>query len=363
MLPVRNKITLANLSTGKLDGNLKYIYEELLRQDTGHEVKLFLHKSQDDFNGKIVYLMRMIQAAYHIATSSFFIVDDYLYPLYVVKPKDETTVVQVWHACGAFKKFGYSVVDKSFGVGKSFLEKVKIHSNYDCVLVSSKEVAKHYADGFHMDINKIISIGIPRTDIFFDEEKKEQIIKKLRNKYDIFGDKKLLLYASTFRGNSRFDAKGGCNLDMEDLKKQLGDDHVLILKLHPFVSQGFQMDDKYSDFAIDLSKDEDINELMILSDILITDYSSVVFEFALMEKPMVFYAYDLESYMDERDFYYNYEDFIPGPIARDQDELAKIIKNDVWDMDKIRQFKDKFFDYKDSGSTKRFIDKIIKGRD
>ncbi|NTW71643.1 MAG: CDP-glycerol--glycerophosphate glycerophosphotransferase, partial [Eubacteriaceae bacterium] len=345
MLPVGNKIVLANISTGKLEGNLRFIYDEIKKSRRNYKTVLLLHKSQNDFKGKLLYLLAMIKGIYHLATCRYFIIDDYYYPVYAVKPKKETRIYQVWHACGAFKKFGYSTVEKTFGADKKFLSKIRIHSNYDKVLVSSNEVKKYYAEGFGISEESIISIGIPRTDLFFDTEKIEKIKTDLYNRYPEIRGKKVILYAPTFRGDSRFDARNEAKLDFNLMKESLGKEYILVLKLHPFVSKGFEVSEELKGFVLDLSEREDINELMLLSDLMITDYSSVVFEYSLLEKPMLFFAYDLEKYKIERDFYYDYNEFIPGPLVKDTREIIDAIHKNQFDLNKIRDFKNKFFDY------------------
>ena len=115
------------------------------------------------------------------------------------------------------------------------------------------------------------------------------------------------------------------------------------------------------DKVLNLTRYNDINDLLIITDVLISDYSSVIFEYALLEKPMIFFAYDLESYVDERNFYYNYEDFVPGPIVKTNDEIINLIKGDNFDLDKVRTFRNEFFEDIDGKSTERLVEFLIKG--
>lgn len=357
--PMKKRVVLANFSTGALEGNLKVIYEELLRRGKGDQVVLLLHKSKGNLNGKIVYLIHMIKAAWYLATSRVFVVDDYFYPLYVVKLRKETFVLQVWHACGAFKKFGYSVLDKSFGASKAFVDTVRIHSNYHMVLVSAPEVAPHFAEAFHTNLEKMATLGIPRTDAFFDREALEAIKTRLGETYPQTKHKKVILYAPTFRGDSRFSATGGFALDLPLLKETLGGEYLLLVKLHPFALKDFPQGWEEDDFVLNLSEKEDINELLVLCDLLITDYSSVVFEGALLEKPMIFFAYDLEDYVAERDFYYDYKSFVPGPIVGTTRELIQVMERKAWDVERLRAFKKRFFEPADGKATARVVDILL----
>ena len=127
--------------------------------------------------------------------------------------------------------------------------------------------------------------------------------------------------------------------------------------MHPFVKT--RIDDSRYDNIIDLSDYDNINDILLITDMLITDYSSVVFEYSLLEKPIIFYSPDRDLYKEERDFYYEYESFVPGPIISNTDELIKEINNKDFDKNKVIEFKEKFFDNLDGNSSKRFIEEII----
>lgn len=356
IFPVKNKITFATYRTTELDGNFKFIYNKINEDNLDYKCNMLFKKYNSSLLGKADYLLHMISAGYHMATSKFFIIDDYYFPVYAIKPRKENKFIQVWHACGAFKKFGYSVIGKGYGASDDYIEDIPIHSNYDAVLVSSKEVIPYYAEAFNMDAGKILPIGVPRTDIFFDMEEKYRIEKNFFDKYPDLKNKKIILYAPTFRGRGQTTVSFDMTLDFDMISKNLKEDKVMVLKMHPFVKA--RIDSKWRNI-IDLSDSMDINELMIMSDLLITDYSSVVFEFSLMDKPIIMYSPDREEYIKERDFYYEYEEFVPGPIVNNTKELIGKINSDGWDTKKVSKFKEKFFDYRDGKSTERFI-KLLK---
>ena len=127
----------------------------------------------------------------------------------------------------------------------------------------------------------------------------------------------MILYAPTFRGDSVTDATSPDDLDLRLLRERLGDDHVVLVRLHPFVRAQAPIGPELGGFAIDVSDHPDINELMLVSDVLVTDYSSAIYEFALLGRPMVFFAPDYEAYERERGFYFDYRTGVPGPDLRD----------------------------------------------
>ena len=357
IMPIKKRIVFATYRTLKLEDNFKYIYDEVKKENLDYECKLLFKKVGPGVIGKVKYLFHMMRAAYYMATSSFFLIDDYYFPVYTVKLRKGTEIIQVWHACGAFKKFGYSTLDKNYGANNDYIKYIPIHTNYSHVLVSSKEVAKYYAEAFNMSEKNIEPIGIPRTDLFFDKEKQSNSKEKLYNRYPKLKNKNLVLYAPTFRGTSQSNARLDIDFDLEEVLNNIPSNTILGLKMHPFVKTRIH-DSKY-DNLIDLSDYDNINDILLIADMLITDYSSVVFEYSLLEKPMIFYSPDRDLYKEERDFYYEYESFVPGPIISNTDELIKEINNKDYDKDKIIEFKQKFFDYLDGNSSKRFVEEII----
>lgn len=299
----------------------------------------------------------MMRATYYMATSEFFLIDDFYFPVYTVKLRKGTEVVQVWHACGAFKKFGYSTLDKNYGANNDYIKYIPIHTNYTHVLVSSKEVVKHYAQAFNMEEKNIDPIGIPRTDIFFDKQKHEDIKLKLHSKYPKLKDKKLILYAPTFRGTSQSNARLDIDFDLEKVLDNMPSNSILGLKMHPFVKT--RINDAQYENLIDLSDYDNINDILLISDMLITDYSSVVFEYSLLERPIIFYSPDRDLYKEERDFYYDYDEFVVGPVITTTDGLISVINEGNFNKKQIKYFKEKFFDHMDGKSSKRFVDTII----
>lgn len=357
IIPVKKRVVFATYRKDSMEGNFKYIYDELQKKAPHLKCKFLYKKFDKGIKGKIIYFLHMMKATYYIATSAYFIIDDFYFPVYVVnKLRKGTEVEQVWHACGAFKKFGFSILDKSFGADNNYVKQIPIHINYNHVLVTSEEVKKHYADAFNMSEENIVPIGVPRTDLFFDEDMKKEAKKRVLSIYPQLKNKKIVLYAPTFRGNSQSDAKMPLNFDIERVANELPEDYILALKTHPFVKDSIEIKNNK---IVDLSDYDIINDILILTDLLITDYSSVVFEYALLERPMIFYADDLENYEHERDFYYKYEDFVPGPIVKNTEELIEVLKTNNYDYEKIKAFKNKFFDYTDGKSSERFVDKII----
>ena len=360
-LPLRRRVVLATAHSARLAGNLASIHEGLTNARPPIPVVVLAHRPGIGVRGRIVAAAHALVAGYYLATSRVFVVDDYFFPIYVISPRRGTTIVQTWHACGAFKKVGYSVLDKSFGADEALASRVRIHSNYDVCLVASQASAPHYAEAFRQPLERFVSrLGIPRTDVFFGEERLARIREAVRRRYALPSDRRIVLYAPTFRGDSVTDAHATDDLDLDVLRSSLGEDHVLLVRLHPFVRSKTTIGPSLAGFAIDVSDHPDINELMLVSDVLITDYSSAIYEFALLDRPMLFFAPDYEAYELERGFYFDYRTGVPGPIFETTEALAAYLRAGQFDLDRAARFREASFDVADGRSTERFIDELVR---
>ncbi|WP_231688092.1 CDP-glycerol glycerophosphotransferase family protein [Bacillus sp. FJAT-18017] len=346
------KVIFASDSRTDLSGNFEFVYKQLLETQPQFKYRFMLKPG----TGARKSVGEIISLAYNLATSKFILLDDFYPMVYPLKIRDGAELIQLWHAVGAFKTFGYSRTGLPGGPSPNSLN----HRNYTKAIVSSKNVAKHYAEGFGISEDKVIATGIPRTDIFFDEIHKEKVRQALYEKYPFLKNKKVIMFAPTFRGPGQQTAYYPTDvLDLDKLYRALGDEYVFLLKMHPFVKEYWEIPDKYSDFYFDFSSYREINDLLFITDILVTDYSSVCFEFALLGKPMVFFAPDVEEYIAERDFYYNYFSFIPGPLARSDDELIQVIGEERFEEERLDSFVHYFYDDLDGKSSERVVNQLI----
>jgi CDP-ribitol ribitolphosphotransferase len=169
----------------------------------------------------------------------------------------------------------------------------------------------------------------------------------------------VILYAPTFRGDTITSARATDDLDLDLLHETLGEDHVLLVRLHPFIRSRTVIGPSLAGFAIDVSDYPDINELMLVSDVLVTDYSSAIYEFSLLDRPMVFFAPDYEAYERERGFYFDYRTGVPGPIFETSEALADYLRAGEFDLERVERFRRESFDIADGRSTARVTDELI----
>lgn len=340
--PVKdNRISFIIDSGESFKGNLDYIKKEFERR--GNFEFNFFYKDKLSFN-----------AFKNLATSRYVFLNDNFFPLAFMSFKDETKVVQLWHAPGASKKFGGSVANPEDVEMLS-----KISENTDYLIVSSEKIEDYYCEAFQIDKKKIKPLGLPRLDYYFENHDLDKIKENFFKRYGFDSDKRIILYAPTFRDEKKYNNVFNY-LDLKKFNEVLGDDYVLALRLHPKIKDFYQENIESDEEYIDCSDYPSEQELMMISDILITDYSSIMIEFAILDKPIIFFVYDLDNYLStERGFYYDFEKTVPGKLVYDSDEMITAIKNKDFDKDKLSSFTMTQFDAIDGKASERVVDFLL----
>lgn len=302
-------------------------------------------------------------SARKMAEAKVIILEDFYPQLHALRLREETKVVQLWHACGAFKTFGFSRLDKPGGPKQDSLN----HRSYDLTFVSGKNIVPIYSEAFGIPDTHVIPAGVPRTDLLFNEDYKEGVKRALREKYRWLEGSRVVLFAPTFRGTGNKTAYYPTErINLNQFMEKLPEDCVLIVKNHPFVKDKFSFDEKWKDRIFDLTGQDNINDILLLTDLLITDYSSSIFEAALLSVPMVFYVFDKEEYLKDRDIYYDFDFFAPGELAATQQELEKAVQRALnkeaasgEEQQRTAWFKEEFLDALDGSSVKKVTDCIV----
>lgn len=234
-------------------------------------------------------------------------------------------------------------------------------SKWDYMVSPNRYTSEIYRSAFAYN-GEIIESGYPRNDILYNAG--EDKITEIKDKLKLPKDKKIILYAPTWRDDEYYDTasvKFTLQLDLKRLKEEFGDEYIIILRLHYFIADNLKLKG-LKNFAYDLSKHEDIAELYLISDMLITDYSSVFFDYANLKRPILFYTYDLEKYENVlRGFYIDINE-VPGPLLMTNDEVVDAIRNiDTISGDyegKYQKFYDRFCYLDDGNASKRVYDRI-----
>lgn len=352
----KNRVSFLSDSRVDITGNFEYIYDEMNRRDTKLESRFYFKKTNNEPKSVREYL----SLAKAIATSRLVLLDDFYPLIYPLSIREGIELIQVWHAVGAFKTFGFSRVGMPGGPKLSS----KNHRNYSAALVSSSNVVPNYAEGFGIDQRRVLPLGAPRTDLFFDEKKKAEVRERLYEEMPYLQGKKVILFAPTFRGPGQNTAHYPFDwIDYEALYDNLKQEgFVFLFKIHPFVKNSPSIPYEYSDFFYDVSDYREVNDLLLVSDVMITDYSSVVFEYSLLRRKTIFFAPDLSEYIASRNFYIDYQEFIPGPHVIDTNSLIQEIRHyENVDFERIDAFLNYYFDDLDGNSSTRVVDALENG--
>ena len=308
--------------------------------------------------GKWGYIKRCLRMLEDISDAHYVFLNDACNVTSCIPLRKGTKIYQLWHACGAFKKFGMSTAELIFGDNRESLEKYPNYGNLSYVTVSSPEVIWAYEEAMNLKDTKtqVVATGVSRTDVFYDQHFIEQSKAAVYSVCPAAENKKIILYAPTFRGRVAKAESPDC-LDIPAMKRALGDEYVLLIKHHPFVKQPPVVPEDCADFAMDVTKSLEIDQLLCASDVCVSDYSSLIFEYSLFERPMIFFAYDLDDYFDWRGFYYNYDELTPGPVVQETEEIIDYIRHlDArFDQAQVHAFKEKFMSSCDGHATDRIM--------
>lgn len=353
--------------------NPRAIYEELLLDERFKDY-YFVWALQDAKN-RVLNFERTIVVEYkskeyyeYCARAKYIITNSGLD--FAFQPKKEQLILQTWH--GTPLKRLRCDIEAEFGNANNSLEEIYWKNDvdvvrYDYFLSPSKFASDKFKTAFRLnELNKqeiIIETGYPRNDFLFHYT--EDDAKRIKQKVGIDGiDKKVILYAPTFRENQHQAGIGytyKTEVDFQRLKEELSDEYIILFRPHYFIANQFDFE-KYKGFIYNVADIDDVKELYVITDLLITDYSSVFFDYAVLKRPILFYMYDLEAYAEDIRGFYMSLDQLPGDIVETEDALIEKIKQDVFTYDdRYRTFNETFNNLEDGKAGKRLINQFFFG--
>lgn len=340
----------------EMSGNLQVVHQRMVERglDRDHDLTVMLKPGLTE-RWSFFDRLRLARA---LASADVIVLDDSFPPLNWTKLSPKVRIIQLWHASGAFKTVGYSRV----GLPDP---NVRVHKEYTAAIVSSEFDVPFYAEAFGIPESRVIPTGIPRMDRFFDATAQAEGLAAARAAFPEIVGRLTILFAPTYRGDTIREASYAFELlDYAALHALAVErDAAIIIKMHPFVLEPVRIPEAFRDRLVDGStRSMDVNDLLFAVDLLVTDYSSIVFEYSTLRRPMLFFAYDLDDYVATRDFYVPFESFVPGRIVRTFDEMLDAIRRDDYEASKVDDFATRHFAHLDSGSTDRVIDQLIVAR-
>lgn len=346
----RNKVFFVATHDDSGEGNIGIIAAAIRERMPGKKC-IFLTK-QDGIHRPFSFFLGK---AFHMATAATIFLDNEFMPMAYTPISPRAKVVQLWHGTGTIKKFG---LDSDTGEVARLAQKANNRLTH--LIVNSELTKRQYASAFGVPEDRIYILGLPRTDLILDDRKMRQLQAHFYEQHPALKKKHCTLYAPTFRDSEVEKPEFG--LDFDSFVSCMKEDEVLLVRLHPHVAAHCPEDlwERYSGRIVNVSGYPGAATLLAVSERLITDYSSIIFEYCLLDCPMIFYAYDYESFRREgRDFYEEYPTFVPGPVAYSQPELEKLWQESGDDSHRRQQFRERTFQYLDKNATKRLLELIF----
>ncbi len=353
LLPVLNKVTFISRQSDEVSTDMKMLSDEIGRREPAVRTVFLCRTIPPGIIGKLRYCCHMFKQMYHIATSKIVILDSYCVGVSLLRQRKSLLVVQIWHALGALKKFGRSILDEGEGRSREISEAMNMHHHYDMIVSSSTLCAPHFAEAFGYEAERVRVASLPRVDLLTDTVHHENTRRRILQKYPELTEKETIVYAPTFRKESR------CN--EEALEKLLQAVNLrkynLVVKAHPLMNV-----EQYADReGVLYDKSFTTIEMFTAADYVIVDYSAVIYEAALMKKPLFFYVYDMEQYQDNRDFYIDYKAEMPGVISADAGKILQAIEEKDYDIKQVDAFAQKYVEIRQN-CTADLAEKILRMR-
>ena len=344
------KIVFLCMHDESFEGSLRDLYEAFVERDQDFSYYVISRPkfNRQDAAASIVEMFSFcFKGAKRLGTSKYIFMNDRFAPLSWLNFNKHAVLVQLWHTNGVLKKFGYDV----YADQKTRKLQVKNSAKYTYVVASSENTAPIFANALGVPTEKVLTLGSVRTDRLFTVDR-QAARREFEKKFPETAGKKIVLCAPTYRDEKDMDAEIVRNYDPAGIAKRLGNRYALLFKLHPcFRNCEVENDGSF----IDVTDYRDINELTVVSDILLTDYSSLVNDFAIMGKPIVLFPYDLDEFTTRcRGFYFDYS-FVPGEVAKNQNDIIRLITEENFDYEKIDEYGKWQQPYDDGKSSERLV--------
>jgi len=344
----KNKITFISRQSNEVALDFKLAKKEMLKINKDLKIVELCKTIDPGIFNKIKYFFHMFKQMYHIATSKVVVLDTYCILICILHHKKSLKVIQIWHALGSLKKFSYSSLDTKDGRNSKISKAMRMHKNYDYIFTSSEKSLPNFQEAFNAKRENMVVMPLPRVDFLKSKDEEKRLRKEFYEAYPkVSKKKKNILYCPTSRKEP---------LPLEEIINSTDlNKFNLILKLHDNTNKIYYENDKYYDEIIFSGM-----EMLHIADYIISDYSAIVYEAAITNKPIYLYIYDYDRYIDERGLYIDFKKEMPGIMSKDiKTIMRKIEKNEV-DLTKEQKFvEESIYNVKDNWS-KNMAEFIIK---
>ena len=351
IIPTKNQIVFISMQSDLPRLDFKLLAEEIDNKKLNIKLIFLCKKMNSSLNKKIDYFKYvfnmvgyMFKAMYYLATSKVCITESYCVPISLLKHKKSLKIIQIWHASGAVKKFGYQSLDTLEGKSREIAELMCMHKNYDYVIAPSEITKKIFSEAFNIEKEKIVKLGLPRleyiTNPIYDKS------EKIYSEYPELKDKKIILYVPTFRKGKNVNIDEILNYPIDK------DKYKVIIKLHPLedanISDEYLIDSKYTSF-----------DLIKIADYIITDYSILSIEASILRKPVFLYLYDLEEYDKNRGLNVDLSSELKSFTSKNFSDIMEKIIKDKFDISEIDIYKNKYIEVDTNNTIQKLTNFIL----
>lgn len=364
MLPAREAVVFESGLGRQYGDSPRYIYEELVRRQDPRR-KIWVHDRAIPVWDPNLTVVKRLSPGYfwHLGRSRYW-VNNQNFPHYV-RRRRSGVYIQTWH--GTPLKRMLHDLDEVIGRDEGYVDRVdRAVGQWTSLLSPSPYATQAFRSAFHYG-GDVVELGYPRNDVLCQQDT-GTLVEQVRQRLQLPEGKRVILYAPTFRDDSRGRRGFSFELpfDLERFGQELGDDTILLLRMHVLIAERLEIPEHLAHRVVDVSRYPEIQELFLVSDVLVTDYSSVFFDYALLRRPMVFHAHDLETYRDElRGFYLDYASEVPGPVTTTDDELFDALRNSrvvgPAERSRIDAFVSRFAPDDDGHASARVVDSLLDG--
>lgn len=342
----------------------KYIYQYILNHKRDYYQCIWiLNDTSIKIPGNPIKVKRFSLKYFYYMTRAKYWVNNMRQPIWYAKRKSQV-MLQTWHGT-PLKKLVFDM-DDVYSASPTYKRQVYSQSRFWDYLISDNPFStKVFQSCFLFNKEKILETGYPRNDILYAEDR-DQISENIKEELGIPQNKKVILYAPTWRDDEFYEQgqyKFKLKLDLKFLRQNIGEEYVILLRTHYFIADAIDVT-RMEDFVFNVSKYDDIAELYLISDICITDYSSVFFDYANLRRPILFFTYDFEKYRDVlRGFYIDMEKDIPGPLLFTNEEIVEAVKDIEGIQEKFKEQYEKFYNrfccFDDGHASERVIEQVF----
>lgn len=340
----KNKVLFLSRQSNQLTLDFRMLKEEMERHNNQIKIVSICNRLDDKKEGMLRFGWNMVRSMYHLATSKVCVLDAYWPAVSLLKHKKELTVIQMWHALGKIKQSGYQTIGRESGRSQKISELLCMHRNYDYIIAGGSAWNPYYVASFDTTEDKLVNIGLPRIDYLINvaDENKRKVLQM----YPELNDKQVILYAPTFRR--------GIELNWEELVNYIDfEKYVLIIKGHP--NQKIES----SNNNVLTCPEFSAVDLLSTCDYLITDYSAIAVEGAILNKKTYYYLFDYEEYTTKNGLNVDPFNSMPGCAFKDARELIKDLEAGNYKQDVLNEYRKKYLPEELGTSTIKLAQFVI----